>query len=737
MNNFTYEVDGDVAVITWDIADKTMNVIDPGFNAELEALVDKYLADEAVKGAVFTSGKKDLGAGADLNMLAAAKQQAIAAGGDVAEAMFEFSMGLHRVLRKIERGGADPKTNKGGKPMAVASPGTMLGGVYEIALAAHRRIVADNPKAKIGLPEVMVGVFPGGGGATRLPRMLGLMGSGEFLLQGKTVEPKKAKSAGLVDEVVPAEELLARAKEWVRNSTEADAVKPWDEKKFKFPGGAPYTAQGFMMFVGAMAMAHGKTMGNLVNVEAMLSAIYEGAMLPMDQALKVEARWFTHVLMQPQTEAMIRSVFLNKQALEKGAVRPDGIPDQSVSKVGVLGAGMMGAGIAYVSANAGIEVVLLDRDIEAAEKGKAHSAGILDRGISRKKVTEEKKAEVLARIHATSDYADLAGCDLIVEAVFEDPGVKAEVTAATEAVIPEDAIFASNTSTLPITGLAKASKRPEQFIGIHFFSPVDRMMLVEIIKGKQTGDRAVAKALDFVRQIRKVPIVVNDARYFYANRCIIPYVNEAGSMVAEGVAPALIENAGRLMGMPVPPLQLNDETSLDLGAKILRATMEQMGDSYVKGGADDMILKMVDELERYGRKNGKGFYTYDEKGKRQGLWPGLAEHFPPKNEQPDVEEVKTRLILTQVLEAVRALEEDVLLDIREGDVGAIFGWGFMPWSGGPLSWIDITGPAKVVEMCEAMTEKHGPRFEAPELLRDIARKGETFYGRFQPGAKAA
>ncbi|MEM9099223.1 MAG: 3-hydroxyacyl-CoA dehydrogenase NAD-binding domain-containing protein [Pseudomonadota bacterium] len=737
MSQFTYETDGEVAVITWDIQDKSMNVIGPGFNAELEALVDRYLADDAVKGAVFTSGKKDLGAGADLSMLAGARVAAQKAGKNVAEAMFEFSMGLHHVLRKIERGGADPKTNKGGKPMAVASPGTMLGGVFEIGLAAHRRFQADNPKAKIGLPEVMVGVFPGGGGATRLPRMLGLMGSGEFLMQGKTVEPKKAKSAGLVDEVVPTEDLLTAAKDWVRNSSQSDAVKPWDEKKYKMPGGAPYSAAGFPMFVGAMAMANGKTMGNMVNVQSMLSAVYEGAQLPMDAALRVEARWFTHVLMHPQTEAMIRSIFLNKQALEKGAVRPKGIDDQTVKKVGVLGAGMMGAGIAYVSANAGIEVVLLDRDIEAAEKGKAYSAGILDKGISRKKVTEEKKAEVLGRIQTTSDYSDLSGCDLIVEAVFEDPGIKAKVTEATEAVIPADAIFASNTSTLPITGLAKASSRPEQFIGIHFFSPVDKMMLVEIIKGEQTGDVAVAKALDYVRQIRKVPIVVNDARYFYANRCIIPYINEAGSMVAEGVAPALVENAGKLMGMPVPPLQLNDETSLDLGAKILKATKEQMGNSYVPGGADDLILKMVDDLERFGRKNGKGFYDYDEKGKRQGLWPGLADHFPVAEEQPDVEEVKARLILPQVLEAIRALEENVLLDIREGDVGAIFGWGFMPWSGGPLSWVDITGPAKVVALCDEMEAKHGARFKAPALLRDLAEKGETFYGRFQPAPAAA
>ncbi|MEM6905215.1 MAG: FAD-dependent oxidoreductase, partial [Pseudomonadota bacterium] len=586
--------------------------------------------------------------------------------------------------------------------------------------------------------EIKVGIFPGSGGTTRLIRMLGLMGAAEYLLEGKIVPPARALSSGLIDQVVPAGELLAAAKAWLMATEPGAAVKPWDAPKGgKIPGGGPYTPGGFMNFVGGVALAHGKTQGAYPAAKAMLSAVYEGMQIPFDAALRVEARWFTKVLLDPRSEAMIRSVFLNKQALEKGAVRPAGIEEQSVAKLGVLGAGMMGAGIAYVAAQAGIEVVLLDRKLEDAERGKGYSAGLLDKGIARKKVTEEKKAVVLGRITATTDYAALAGCDLVVEAVFEDPGIKAEVTAQAEAVIGEGAIFASNTSTLPITGLAEASSRPADFVGIHFFSPVDKMMLVEIIRGAKTGDKAVAKALDFVRQIRKVPIVVNDARYFYANRCIIPYVNEAGTMVAEGVAPALIENAGRLMGMPVPPLQLNDETSLDLGAKILKATQAQMGEDYVKGGADDLILKMVEELGRYGRKNAKGFYAYDDKGKRQGLWEGLAEHFPVSPTQPDVEEVKARLILSQTLEAVRALEDGVLMDIREGDVGAIFGWGFMPWSGGPLSWIDITGPAEVVAMCDRLEAKFGPRFKAPELLRDIAAKGESFYGRFTPQANAA
>ncbi|MCL4108801.1 UNVERIFIED_CONTAM: hypothetical protein GTU68_049142 [Idotea baltica] len=398
---------------------------------------------------------------------------------------------------------------------------------------------------------------------------------------------------------------------------------------------------------------------------------------------------------------------------------------------------MMGAGIALVSALAGIEVVLLDQQQEAADKGKAYTTAYMDKGISRKKVTEAKKEAVLSLITATTDYASLVGCDLIVEAVFEDPAIKAEVTQAVEAVIGEDCIFATNTSTLPISSLAKASKRPEQFIGIHFFSPVDKMMLVEIIKGAKTGDRAVAKSLDFVRQIRKTPIVVNDARFFYANRCIIPYINEGIRMVKEGVEPALIENAAKLVGMPLGPLQLVDETSIDLGVKIAKATKAAMGDDYPDGAVDEVLFWMADE-GRLGRKTASGFYDYDEKGKRGLLWDGLGAKYPVSADQPHLTEVQHRLLFAQVLEAVRALEENVLEDIREGDVGAILGWGFAPWSGGPFSWLDIIGAPYAAERCDALTAAHGARFATPALLRDMADAGDTFYERFgTPAAKAA
>ncbi|MGL4310485.1 MAG: FAD-dependent oxidoreductase, partial [Paracoccaceae bacterium] len=652
-----------------------------------------------------------------------------------ARGIFDGVMMMHGILRKIERAGMDPKTLKGGKPIVAALPGTALGIGLELPLSCHRIIAADNPKAKIGLPEIMVGIFPGAGGTTRLVRKLGAMMAAPFLLEGKLSDPKAAKATGIIDEVVAPDQLLPRAKEWVLAATPAELVKPWDDKGYKMPGGTPYHPAGFMTFVGASAMVHGKTMGVYPAAKALLAAVYEGALVPFDTALRIEARHFTSVLVNPSSSAMIRSLFINKEALEKGANRP-AEADQSVKKLGVIGAGMMGAGIAYVAANAGTSVVLIDSTQEAADRGKAHSEGLLDKGMKRGKVTVEKKAEVLARITATTDYAALSGCDLVVEAVFEDPKVKAEVTAKVEAATGPDCIYATNTSTLPISGLAKASARAAQFIGIHFFSPVDKMNLVEIIRGKETGPRAVAKALDFVRQIRKTPIVVNDARFFYANRCIIPYINEGVRMVAEGVSPALVENAAKLVGMPLGPLQLVDETSIDLGVKIARATKAAMGDAYPDGAVDAVIFALAD-AGRMGKKANAGFYAYDDKGNRLGLWDGLEQRWPEAEAQPNLTTVQHRLLFAQVLEAVRALEEGVLTDIREGDVGAILGWGFAPWSGGPFSWLDIIGAARAVEICDTLQTAHGPRFAAPQLLRDMAAKGDSFYGRFGAGAKAA
>ena len=732
MTDFTMKTDADgVATITWDTVGKSMNVMNQQGFADLDALVDQALADDAIKGVIITSGKEgSFAGGMDLNIIAKMKESA---GDDPARGLMEGLMASHAILRKIERAGMDPKTNKGGKPIACAMQGTGLGIGFEIPLACHRIFVADNPKAKIGLPEIMVGIFPGMGGTTRLVRKMGAMNASPFLLEGKLSDPKKALQAGLVDEVVPEDELLGAAKAWVLS--QPSIVKPWDDKGYKMPGGTPYHPAGFMTFVGASAMVNGKTQGAFPAAKALLSAVYEGAMVPFDTAIKIEARWFTNVLLNPSSEAMIRSLFINKEALEKGANRP-AVADQKVSQVGIIGAGMMGAGIALVSALAGIKVVLIDAKQEAADKGKSYTADYMDKGIARKKATVEKKEAVLGLITATTDYTALKGCDLIVEAVFEDVGVKADVTAKVQAVTGPDCVFATNTSTLPITELAKAAMDAEKFIGIHFFSPVDKMLLVEIIKGKQTGDVAVAKALDFVRQIRKTPIVVNDERFFYANRCIIPYINEGIRMVKEGVEPALIENAAKLLGFPLGPLQLVDETSVDLGVKIAKATRAAMGDAYPDGEVDEVLFWMFD-ADRLGRKSNAGFYAYDEKGKRQGLWDGIEAKYPVAAAQPDLHTVQHRLMFAQVLEAVRALEEGVLEDIREGDVGAILGWGFAPWSGGPFSWLDIIGTPYAAARCDELAAQFGDRFATPALLREMGDKTQSFYGRFGQAKKAA
>lgn len=726
MADFTLDIGADgVAIITWDVPEQSMNTLRMAAFADLEAAVDRVLSDDAIKGGVITSGKRDFAAGADLNELGG-----IGGGDDktaLAEQLFDGLMNAHRVLRKIERAGMDAKTNKGGKPIVAALPGTALGGGLEVALATHRVFASDRAGAKYGLPEALVGVFPGGGGTVRTLFKTGLMSAMQNLPAGKTFDAKKAIAAGYVDEVVPADDLMTRAREWVLNAKDSDIVKPWDQKGFKLPGGNAYHPAGFMTHLGSVAMLHHNTKGIYPAPKAILQVMYEAGQVGFDTALEIEARWFTNVLMNPSSSAMIRSLFLNKQALEKGANRPADVADQRVRKLGVLGAGLMGAGIAYVSAKAGIEVVLLDQSQEAAEKGKAYSEAILDKAISRKRSTEEKKAALLGQITPTSDYAALQGCDLVIEAVFENKAVKAEVTKLAEAQLSEDAIFASNTSTLPIGELATASRNAERFIGIHFFSPVDKMMLVEIIKGQETGDVAVAKALDFVRQIRKTPIVVNDARYFYANRCLVPYINEGVRMLVKGVNPNLIENAAKQIGMPLGPLQLSDETAIDLAYRIMTATKADLGDAYQPTGTED-VIEFLYEQGRYGKKTKAGFYAYDESGKRQGLWEGLNERFPLAAEQPDFEEVKDRLALSQSLEAVRALEEGVLEDIREGDVGAVLGWGCMPWAGGPFGYLDILGAKTAVERATELAEKHGAVFEAPDMLKDFANTGASFYG---------
>ena len=727
MADFSLKIDPDrIATIIWDCPQKPFNILNFEAIKLLDSLIDKILLDENIIGAVITSAKPDFAAGMDLKVLADLKKLN---GDNPAEGLFTGFMQMHSIMRKIERAGMDPKTNKGGKPIVTVLPGTALGIGLEIPLCTHRIFAANNDKAKIGLPEIKVGIFPGAGGTTRLVRKLGIFGASEFLLEGKTLDPMRAKSAGLIDEVSATP--MADAKAWIMAASDPDIVKPWEQKGYKLPGGAPYSPSGFMTFVGASAMVNGKTMGAYPATKALMSAVYEGSLVPFDTALRIEARWFTNIVMNPSSSAMIRSLFISKGALEKGAVRPKNVPDQSVRIIGILGAGMMGAGIALVAAQAGIEVVLVDQDQNSANKGKEYSEKYLTDGIKRGKISEKIREKTLNRILATDDYTKLADADLVIEAVFEDTKVKSDVTKAAVEVIHKDCIFASNTSTLPISELAKASKHPENYIGIHFFSPVEKMLLVEIIKGEKTESRAVAKALDFVRQIKKTPIVVNDARFFYANRCIIPYLNEGLRMITEGIPPSIIESAAKQLGFPLGPIQLVDETSIELGAKIARATKAAMGALYPNEQIDKILFWMEQE-GRLGRKAGAGFFNYNEKGKREGFWKGLEEKYPLSTTIPTFEDVQHRLMFIQALEAVRALEEGVLMDIREGDVGAILGWGFAPWSGGPLSWLDILGTPYAAERCQTLCETYGQRFECPPLLADMGKNNETFYERFSP-----
>jgi 3-hydroxyacyl-CoA dehydrogenase/enoyl-CoA hydratase/3-hydroxybutyryl-CoA epimerase len=731
--NFNLDVDADgIALVTWDSPGRSMNVIDLKVIEELAAIVERVAADAAIKGAVITSGKESFCAGADLTMLEMFSRSFTdmvnARGEEAANAMLlEESRKLSVLYRRLETSG---------KPWIAAINGTAVGGGFELCLACHQRIAADNPKTRVGLPEVKIGLFPGAGGTQRVARMLQPGDALQFLLKGDQLRLSQAKGMKLIDAIVPAADLVKSAKDWIKAGGSAKA--PWDAEGFRLPGGLVYSKAGMMTFPPANAIYRRETYDNYPAARAIMQVVYEGLQLPMDLALRVESRWFAKILRSPEAAHMIRSLFVSMQELNKGARRPKDAPPTRLKKIGVIGAGFMGAGIAYVTALAGIDVVLIDRDQPAADKGKAHSDKLMSEQVSRGRASAADRDALLARITPTADYGALKDCDLVIEAVFEDRNVKAETIAKAEAVIGEKVVFGSNTSTLPITSLAQASKRPAQFIGVHFFSPVERMLLVEIIMGKATGEAALAVALDFVRAIRKTPIVVNDTRGFYANRCVLNYIREGHIMLMEGVPAAMIENVGRMAGMPVGPLSLNDEVALDLGWKILKAAEADLGPGAVDPQQKKLLQELVENRGRLGRKNGKGFYDYPEKGPKR-LWPGLADLQDTKLDPDtiDVEELKQRLLAVQALEAARTLEEGVITDVREADVGSILGWGFAPFSGGTLSYIDMMGTKNFVALCKRLEKKFGPRFKTGKLLRDMATKGDTFYGRFAPGLPAA
>jgi 3-hydroxyacyl-CoA dehydrogenase/enoyl-CoA hydratase/3-hydroxybutyryl-CoA epimerase len=623
-----------------------------------------------------------------------------------------------------------------GKPWVAALNGTALGGGFELALACHRRIAADNPRTRIGQPEIKVGLIPGAGGTQRIARMMPPSDALQFLLKGDQVQLPRAKAMKLIDTVVPKADLIRTAKEWIKAGGSAKA--PWDVDGFKLPGGPVYSKAGIMVFTPANAIYRRETYDNYPAGRAILQVVYEGLQLPMDQALRVESRWFAKILRSPEAAAMIRTLFVSMQELNKGARRPANVPANQLKKIGVIGAGFMGGAIAYVSALAGLNVVLIDRDPETAEKGKAHSHKLVTDQINRGRATTADRDALLARIAATADFVALKDCDLVIEAVFEDRKIKEEVISRTQNVLGEQAIFGSNTSTLPITSLAAAFKDRARFIGIHFFSPVERMMLVEIIMGKETGDAALAMALDFARAIRKTPIVVNDSRGFYASRVVGTYIREGHLLLTEGVPPALIENVGRIAGMPVGPLSLTDEVAVDLAWKILKATEADLGPAAIDPKQKALLAEMVEKRSRFGRKNGKGFYDYPQNAPKR-LWPGLAELQPTRLnvEDIDIAVLKRRLLVIQALESARCIEERVVTDVREADVGSILGFGFAPFTGGTISYIDGMGVKNFVEMCNDLAKACGERFKPSKLLVDMANKGETFYGRFAPAKRKA
>jgi 3-hydroxyacyl-CoA dehydrogenase/enoyl-CoA hydratase/3-hydroxybutyryl-CoA epimerase len=731
--NFTFDVDADgIALISWNMPGRSMNVIDAKVTEELAAMVERAATEATIKGAVLTSGKDAFCGGADLTMLETLSRtfaELTKSQGEEAanKRLFEESRKLSQIARRMETCG---------KPWVAAINGTAMGGGFELALACHHRVASENDKTRLGLPEIKVGLFPGGGGTQRIARMLQPADALQFLLKGDQLRLNRAKALKLVDDVVPPSDLVPKAKAWIKAGGTAKA--PWDVDGFRLPGGQVYSKAGMMVFPPANALYRRETYDNYPAARAIMQVVYEGLQLPMDQALRVESRYFAKILRSPEAAAMIRSLFVSMQELNKGARRPAEVPAKPVKKIGVLGAGFMGAGVAYVSAQAGIDVVLIDRDQETADKGKAHSQKLITDQINRGRATAADRDALLAHITATPDYAALKDCDLIIEAVFEDRTTKEEVIAKAQAAIGKDTIFGSNTSTLPITSLAKSFKDSKRFIGVHFFSPVDRMMLVELILGKKTGDAALSVALDYVRAIRKTPIVVNDSRGFYTSRVVGTYIREGHLMLAEGVPAAMIENVGRMAGMPVGPLSLNDEVAVDLAWKILKATEADLGPKAIDERQKTLLQEMVEKRGRYGRKNGKGFYDYPQNGPKR-LWAGLADLQPTKLDPDtiDVEVLKHRLLAIQALESARCIEEGVVTDMREADVGSILGFGFAPFTGGTISYIDGMGTKAFVDLCNGLAKKYGARFKPSKLLRDMASTGDSFYHRFPPEKRKA
>jgi 3-hydroxyacyl-CoA dehydrogenase/enoyl-CoA hydratase/3-hydroxybutyryl-CoA epimerase len=715
-----WDVDADnIVTLTIDDPNQRANTMNDDFRVAWKVTVERLVNEkDTLSGVIITSGKDTFFAGGDLRQLIQVTDENVA----------EFAAGVEQLkagLRAVE---------KLGKPVVAVLNGAALGGGLEIALACHRRIAVDNPKAQFGLPEVTLGLLPGAGGVVRITRLLGIAdGLMKVLLQGNRYNPTKAKEVGIVDEVVPTvDAALASAREWIKANPES--VQRWDVKGYKIPGGTPNTPALAANLPAFPANLRKQLKGaNMPAPHHILSAAVEGALLDLDSALKVEGRYFVDLARGQVAKNMIQAFWFDLNSINAGGSRPAGFEKRKATKVAVIGAGMMGAGIAYVSARNGMEVVLKDISLEAAEKGKGYSEKLLAKAVQRGKSTQEKADEVLARIKPTADYADLEGCDLVVEAVFEKVSLKHQVFQDLEKIVAPDALLGSNTSTLPITLLADGVQRKQDFVGIHFFSPVDKMPLVELIRGEQTSDEAVARALDYVAQIKKTPIVVNDSRGFFTSRVIGTFVNEAITMLAEGIPAATIEQATTQAGYPVGALQLSDELNMELMAKIRNEAKEAAGSSYESHPAEAIIDKMI-ELGRPGRLRGKGFFDYDESGKRLGLWSGLTEQFPVTVDPRslDLKELEERMLVIEAVETARCVEEGVIVQTADANIGSIMGIGFPPWTGGVLQYINGyqgrtgSGVAGFVARADELAAKYGSRFEPNPLLRKKAENNEQF-----------
>lgn len=696
-----------IVILTLDSSGQSANTMNAEFRDSLNHVCQKLKVETDLKGVIFRSAKKTFFAGGDLDELIQAQPEQ-------ATEFFNMIEKLKADLRTIETLGV---------PVVAALNGTALGGGWELALGCHYRIAINDPKAKFGLPEVTLGLLPGGGGIVRMVRLLGLQNSLPFLMEGKQFGVDKAKSLGLVHDTAENEqELLDKAIAWVNANPKS--LQPFDVKGYKIPGGDPKTPAVAQVLAIAPAMLRDKTKGCYPAPEAIIAAAVEGAQVDFDTALRIESRYFTELAVGQISKNMIGTFWHGLNAIKSGASRPANIAKWQATKVGVLGAGMMGAGIAYSSAIKGIAVVLKDVSIENAEKGKAYSQKLLDKRVSQGRMTAEKRDQVLSLITATVNAADLQGCDLIIEAVFENQELKAKVTQEAEPYLADGGIFASNTSTLPITGLATASKDAQNFIGLHFFSPVDKMQLVEIIKGKQTSAETLAKAYDFVQQISKTPIVVNDSRGFFTSRVFGTYIQEGMRLLAEGVHPAKIEMAALKAGMPIGPLAIQDEVSLTLTEHVAgeaRRALQAEGKDLPKSAVDDVVHTMIHELNRKGKAAGAGFYDYPENGKKY-LWDGLSRW--QKDNTISEQDMIDRFLFVQALDTLRCYEEGVLESVIDANVGSIFGIGFAPWTGGAIQFLNQYGIKKSLCRAERLAAQYGERFNPPQLLKDKAAQSQ-------------